>query len=226
MENKTYISQQDLDKFLSYLKLNKIWNYYLIVYNLAYSDKTYIELQKGDTSEIIVPEGIPYPKENPFSINICGVNSRLKIHQTLCGIRGLRFSTRLFRQKFIMNGEVFYGTVKKKRTTPMEIENCFVYILKHSHRDSNVSVLLKDKKVGISTDMNKRTKLLTLGPVGIEIVRLWKTTTKKAKLLEKNIHEKLSNRHLTGEWFSDETSDLVGIVESMVSEYLDYKNIS
>ena len=69
MENKTYISQQDLDKFLSYLKLNKIWNYYLIVYNLAYSDKTYIELQKGDTSEIIVPEGIPYPKENPFSIN-------------------------------------------------------------------------------------------------------------------------------------------------------------
>ena len=218
MEKKTYITQDDLDKFLLFLKSKSIWNYYLIVYNLAYSDKTYKELQISDISQIIIPEGIPHPNENPFLINICGVNTQLKIYQTFCGIRGLRFSTRLFRQKFFMDGQVFYGTLKKKRTSPTEFENCFIYILKHSHRDLRISQMFTDKKVGISTDMSKRTKLLTLGPVGIEVIKTWVTTPLKARMFEKRIHGKFKSRKIIGEWFSDENNDLIGIVENIISD--------
>jgi hypothetical protein len=220
MDNKSYISQEDLDKFLLYLKLKKKWNYYLIIYNLAYSDKTYVELQRGDVSELLIPEDIPYPIKNPFLINICGVNTHLKIHQNFCGIVGPRFSTRLFRQKFTMDGNVYYGRIKKGRIPLMGIDKCYIYVLKHSHRNLTISNLLSDKKVGISTNVNKRTKLLTLGPVGIEIVKLWETTNHKAKKLEKKIHKKLKYRNLTGEWFSDESGDLIQIVENIISKKL------
>jgi hypothetical protein len=218
MEKRTYISQEELDKFLDFLKSKEIWNYYLIVYNLAYSNKTYKELNKVDISEILVPNGIPKPTINPFSINICGVNHQLKIYQTFCGIRDVvRFSTRLFRSKFIMDGKVYYGSIKKKRTSLREFDEYYIYLLKHCHRNPEISKLLTDKKIGITNNVEKRIKLLTLGPVEIEVVKLWKTTHSKAVLTEKKIHSKLSDRRLVGEWFSDEENNLINILDLEMS---------
>jgi hypothetical protein len=178
-----------------------------------------VELKKGKLSEILVPNGIPKPTTNPFLIDICGVNFQLKLHQTFCGIRDVvKFSTRLFRAKFMMNGKVYYGSVKKKRTSLREFEEYYIYLLKHCHRNPEISKLLTDKKIGITNNVKKRIKLLTLGPVEIEVVKLWKTTHSKAVLMEKKIHSKLSDRRLVGEWFSDEENNLINILDLEMSE--------
>ena len=218
MKKRTYISQEELNIFLNFLKEKQIWNYYLIVYNLAHSNKTYIELKNSEISDLIIPDGIPIPNENPFKIAISGVSHRLKLHQTLCGIRNVNFCTSLFKKKFTINGEVYYGVLEEKRSKNRKINRGYIYVLKHTHRDPNVSKLLTDKKIGISYDIGKRTKLLTLGTVGIEVVKFWEMEYKNCQVLEKKIHEQFKNRNIIGEWFSDENDDIVKIIEKIILE--------
>lgn len=218
MENKTYVSQEKVDLFLSFLKSKELWNYYLIVYNLIHSQKTYVELQKGNLDNIIVPEEIPLPNKNPFTIKINGVNTQLKIYQTQCGIRGVNFSTKLFKKKFSMGGEIYYGSIPQKSNKNRVLDEGYVYIFKHIHRNPEVCKLLTDKKIGITYDIDKRSKQLTLGTVGIEVVRLWKSSSDTVQFFEKEIHSRLRDRNLIGEWFSDEDDSLVGIVENIINE--------
>jgi hypothetical protein len=218
MNDKTYVSQEKVDLFLSFLKSKELWGYYLIVYNLIHSQKTYVELQKGGLDNIIIPEGIPIPNKNPFLINICGVNTQLKIYQKQCGIMGVNFSTRLFKRKFSMGGEIFYGAVPQERNKNRKIDEGYVYIIKHVHRNPEVCKLLTDKKIGITYDIDKRSKQLTLGTVGVEIVKLWKSSSDIVQFFEKEIHSRLRDRNLIGEWFSDEDNSLIGIVEGIINE--------
>jgi hypothetical protein len=46
--------------------------------------------------------------------------------------------------------------------------------------------------------------------VGIEIVKLWKSNSSIVQFFEKEIHSRLRDRKLIGEWFSDEDDSLVG----------------
>lgn len=218
MKKRTYISQEELNIFLNFLKEKQIWNYYLIVYNLVHLNKTYIELKNSEISDLIIPDGIPIPNENPFKIGVSGVSQRLKVHQTLCGIRDVNFSTRLFNKKFTMNGKVYYGVLKEKKTKNRKIDEGYIYILKHTHRDPNISKLLSDKKIGITYDIEKRTKLLTLGTIGIEVIKVWKIEYTKCRILEKKIHNHLKKQNIIGEWFSDENDDVIKIIEKIILE--------
>lgn len=219
MENRTYITQQELDRFLNYLKLSKLWNYYLIIYNLVMSQQPYIEFKKKEVKELLIPEDIPIPKDNPFKLTIRGVNKTLKEYQTRCGIRGVTFSTKLFSRRFIIKGEIFYGILEKQKISYKKGEEGYVYIAKHNHRDPEVSKLLTDKKVGISYDYIKRMESLTLGTVGIEVLKAWKMNKDIIKFMESKIHSKLKERKLIGEWFSDENNDLVELVDNMVMSF-------
>jgi hypothetical protein len=216
MEKKTYLTQEELDKFLTYLKKIKKWKYYLIVYNLVLLKKTYKEMKKMD---IIIPEGIPDPNCNPFLMNIRSVNKALKIFQAQCGIRDIPFTTKLFSRRFLMDGKIYYGTFKEKKLSYSKEEYGFIYIVKHTHRNPEVSKLLTDKKIGISFDYRKRIQQLTLGTVGIEVVKMWKSNNSLIMKLEKDIHSKLKERNLIGEWFSDEDDQLVGIVSNIILSY-------
>ena len=218
MDKKTYISQETVDKFLSFLKRNRLWNYYLIVYNLIHSKKTYIGLQKGDLSNILIPEGIPIPKKNPFILKITGVNTQLKIYQKRCDITDVNFSTRLFKTKFTMGGKTFYGKINQEKSKNRNIDVGYVYVIKYVHRDPEISKLLTDKKVGITYDINKRLKQLTLGTINVEVVKVWEYKTKTVKFFEKKIHSKLKERNLIGEWFSDEDNSLIDVVDNILDE--------
>lgn len=217
MDKKTYVSEEQVNLFLSFLKSKEHWNYYLIVYNLIHSKKTYIELQKGNLEDILVPDNIPIPNKNPFVINISGVSHQLKIYQAQCGILGVNFSTRLFKRKFLMNGGVYYGSLPQGKSVNRKLDEGYVYIVKHIHRNPEISKLLTDKKIGITYDIEKRTKQLTLGTVGIEVIKLWKTSNSLIQFFEKKIHEQLRDRNLIGEWFSDEDNNLVSIVEEIIN---------
>lgn len=218
MKKETYISQERVDLFLSYLKKKNLWNYYIIVYNLIHSKKTYVELQKGKFEDLIIPNDIPTPPKNPFLLNITGVNTQLKVYQFDCGIRDVNFSTRLFKTKFTFGGKIFYGKLPpQEKNKNRDIDNCYIYVFKYVHRNPDICKLLTDKKIGITYDVNKRTKQLTLGTVSIQIIKLWKASSKTIKFLEKEIHSVLRERNLIGEWFSDDDDTLINLVENIIN---------
>lgn len=219
MENRTYITQEELDRFLNYLKLSKLWNYYLIVYNLVMSQRPYVEFKKMGVKELLIPQDIPIPNSNPFNLTIRGVNKMLKEYQFKSGIEGVIFSTKLFSRRFTLKGEIFYGILEKQKISYSKGKEGYVYVAKHNHRNPEVSKLLTDKKVGISYDYMKRMEGLTLGTVGIEVLRAWKMDKDMIKFMESKIHSKLKERKLIGEWFSDEDNNLVEMVENIVLSF-------
>lgn len=176
-------------------------------------------MKKEDVSKLHFPLDTPIPKSNPFKMSIRGVNKSLKIHGRKCGISDISLTTKIFSRRFTLNGEIYYGTTIKDVKTYKKGEEGYIYVVRHSHRNPDVSKLLTDKKIGISYDYTKRLSSLTLGTVGIEIVKVWKMNSSLMKLLEKNIHEKLIERNLVGEWFSDEKNDLVDIVDNIIESH-------
>jgi hypothetical protein len=94
-----------------------------------------------------------------------------------------------------------------------------VYIVKHSHRNPEISKLLTDKKIGISYDYTKRVNSLTLGTIGVEVVKSWKMSRHMTQILEKILHKELIKYNLIGEWFSDDDGELVNKVEKLVMSY-------
>ena len=216
MDIRSYITEDEVKKFLNYLKIKNKYNYYIIIYNLVYGNKSYKELQSCQVEDLLIPDEIPIPEKNPFLINITGVNTNLKTHQALCGIRGVNFSTRLFKQKFIMDGKLYCGSLKKSKNKNVIYKEGYLYIMKNTHINPKICKILKDKKIGITTDLNRRLKSLTLGPVGVDVIKLWKTNYSNVKLMEKKIHSVLNERNTIGEWFSDENEDLIKIVENIL----------
>lgn len=220
MEVREYITEEEFKRLLDYFKMNKLWKYYIIVYNLSLGGKTYDDLKKGGLDKIIIPEGIPIPKDNPFDLTIRTINKQIKIYQAKCGIRGVNISTKIFRKKFFMGGKVYFGLYEKEKGSYKRVEGVrYLYVIRHSHRDKNIDSLFTDKKIGISFDYGRRIKTLTLGPVGVEIISVWKMSRKMAELVEKEIHKILSDRRLVGEWFSDEDGQLLDIVRKLVFQY-------
>jgi|688.fasta_scaffold302069_1 hypothetical protein len=216
MGKRTYISQDELDRILAYLKLNEIWNYYLIIYNLVISQKSYLEL-KG--SDLIIPEGIPVPKKNPLDFTIRAVNKQLKIYNGKVGIWDVVLTTKTFSRRFTVKGEIFYGVLEKHKNSYNKNDEGYVYIVKHSHRNPEISKLLTDKKIGISYDYTKRVNSLTLGTIGVEVVKSWKMSRHMTQILEKILHKELIKYNLIGEWFSDDDGELVNKVEKLVMSY-------
>ena len=183
--------------------------------------KSYISFKRDGIKGVIIPEGIPIPNENPFNLLIRTVNKQLKIYQAKCGIRGVNFTTKIFQKRFSLRGEIFYGTYEKsKNKYKKEDGEGYLYIVRHTHRDNKINELFKDKKVGVSYDYIKRVEQLTLGTVGIEILKIWKMNKSVVNLAEKEIHKLLKERRLVGEWFSDEDGKLLEIVDEFISSYI------
>lgn len=216
MVKRTYISQNELDRILDYLKLHEIWNYYLIIYNLVIHQKPYFEL-KG--SDLIIPDGIPVPKKNPLDYTIRAVNKQLKIYNGKVGIWDVVLTTKTFSRRFTIKGEIFYGVLEKHKNSYNKNDEGYVYIVKHSHRNPEISKQLTDKKIGISYDYTKRINSLTLGTIGVEVVKAWKMSRQMTQILERILHDELKEYRLVGEWFSDENNELVDKVEKLVLSY-------
>lgn len=216
MEKRTYINQSELERILSYLKVNKMWNYYLMIYNLVLTEKPFIKLKDY---KITVPEGIPIPDKNPFNMTIRGVNKQLKTIQYKVGLGDVNLTTKIFSRRFTVKGEIFYGILDKHKISYDKNEDGYVYIVKHSHRNPEISKMLTDKKIGISYDYTKRINSLTLGTIGVEVIRAWKMSKHMTQYLEKVLHNEFNEYKLVGEWFSDYDNTLVDKVEKIVLSY-------
>lgn len=223
MKKRTYISQSELDRFLNYLKVSGKWNYYIIIHNLVIQQIPYVKLRKLPMSKLLIPEDCPIPTENPCSLIIRTINKQLKIYQAKCGIRDANFTTKLFSRRFTVKGEIFYGVLEENKITYKNESEGYVYIIKHSHRNPEISKLLTDKKIGISHDYLKRIGSLTLGTVGVEIIKVWKVSSSIIRFIENMLHTTFRERNLVGEWFSDEDDKLVGMVEEMISSFVPHE---
>jgi hypothetical protein len=220
MDKRTYISNDELNRFLNYLKVNKRWGYYVIIYNITKTGKSFTELKKINFIDIEIPKDVPIQDKNPFNITIRSFNQFLNLHGALSGLREIHFSTKLFLNKFMFKGNIYYGTMEKDRKSYKMMPNeGYLYIVKHVHRNPDVSKLLTDKKVGFSSNYLKRIEGLTLGTVGIELIKYWKMSMVMVKFIEKEIHNKLKDRQIIGEWFSDDDNQLVDMVSNIISSY-------
>lgn len=90
-----------------------------------------------------------------------------------------------------VSGKIFYGILNTDKNSYKKTEEGYVYIVKHSHRNPEISKRLTDKKVGISFDYTRRINGLTLGTIGIEVIRAWKMSSHMARFMEKTIHNEL-----------------------------------
>lgn len=216
MSKRGYITQGELDKILTYLKVNEIWNYYLIIYNLVLTQKPFKNFKKSD---LVIPEGIPVPENNPFDSTIRGVNKQLKVYQYKLGLRDVNLTTKIFSRRFSVRGEIMYGILDRSKVSYNKDGDGFVYVVKHIHRNPEISKLLTDKKIGISYDFTRRINSLTLGTIGVEVIKSWKMSRKMTQYIERILHEEFKERRLVGEWFSDEDGELVNKVEKLISSY-------
>jgi hypothetical protein len=183
---------------------------------LVIYQKPYFEL-KG--SELIVPDGIPVPKKNPLDLTIRAVNKQLKNYNGKVGIWDVVLTTKTFSRRFTIKGEIFYGILEKHKISYNKNDEGYVYIVKHNHRNPEISKLLTDKKIGISYDYTKRINSLTLGTIGVEIVKAGKMSRQMTQILERILHDELKEYRLVGEWFLDEDNKLVDKVEKLVLSY-------
>jgi hypothetical protein len=212
--DRSYITQKEVDILLTYLKENKKWDYYIIVYNLIHLQKTYVPMSKLSVNDLLIPDEIPIPDKSPFSLAITGVNQRLKVYLNECGIKDLNISSKFFSRKIIINNETVYGFIKQQKKTFDKNKDGFIYVLKYYHLQSEICKQLTDKKVGITYDLEKRVKNLTLGPIDVKVVKYWKMDYSLCMECEKILHNRLSDRRIIGEWFTDNDNSLIEIVEN------------
>jgi hypothetical protein len=215
---KNYISEEDVKRLLDYYILTENWDYYFIVYNLTIFGKKFSSIKKMDINQFVLPNNIKIPEKNPFYRQIRTINKQFKIHAAKARIRDVNISTKIFTKKFMIGGKLYYGVPEKEIHERDDNEYGFLYVLKHTHRDDKLNSMLTDKKIGISNNCNRRIKELTLGTVGIEVLKTWKIKNRMIHKIEKKIHSKLIERRLIGEWFSDEVNTIIDEVDNIIHE--------
>jgi hypothetical protein len=222
MSKRTYLYQEELDRLMNYLKgSEKNWlNYYFIIYNMVTFSKPFNEMKKVPFKDMVFPKDIPVPTHNPFDITLRSLNKQIKIASARVGIRDVNITTKLFSKKFLVGGIVCYGVLKESKNNYSRKEYGCIYCLKHSHRNPEISKLFTDKKIGRSIDYDKRVKTITLGPVGVELIKKWEIPTSKLNKVEKTLHSEFRERNIIGEWFDDPNNELCDKVEQIIMNIL------
>lgn len=235
MVKRTYITVDELNILLKYLKDNKLYHYYLIILcltelNINYKElskftwaKLYIALAKKPKvlAEIDEIRDIVNSKE-PITLHIRSFNKTIKIIQRRCKLHHIKnFSTKLFSSKLNLDGDYVYGYVEYRNNRKLlskEKEN-YIYVLEQTHRDKSIGNLLTDKKIGITHSLSNRIISLTLGPVGVKCIGLWKADNRLISKIEKTLHKKFKDRNIVGEWFEDSNNDLIHLVRKEIKTF-------
>lgn len=242
MSKRTYITRVELNKVMNYLKDRRLYRHYVIILCLTELSIKYKSLKQltwdkaflmfSDRPEIV--EELRDIRENMLSkhksvnghdrnkvvqMTLHGFNRVIKEHQLNMGLSHISdFSSKLFNSKIVVESEEVYGYIQYKRAKniPVERTDNYVYILRHTHRDERINELLTDKKIGITVNPYSRRNSLTLGPVDIECLRLWKVEVSFIKKIERLLHKKFLSRKIVGEWFEDKNNTLITEVEKEV----------
>jgi hypothetical protein len=213
MEKLKYLNQGHVDKILKYFIDTENWTYYYIVYNMVHTGLSFSELKKNK-GNLLIPNGVPNPPKNPFDLQIRTVNKQLKIYFAFAGMFDVSPSTFSFIHKMTVNGEIYYGmsprsNVFSKKENKSKEGRGFIYFIKHRHLNPEISKLLTDKKIGVSKNVKGRMNSLTLGPIDLEVLKVWEMDLEHAYKLEKKIHKVFREKHLVGEWFKDSDDKLI-----------------
>lgn len=231
-QKRTYITKEELNKVLTYLKDNKLYEYYLIVLCLSELsikfnylkdltwDKTNILFSnKQDVLNELQTIRGKNNDDKIIKMTIRGFNKTIKKHQIKMGMNHIiDFSTKLFNTKIIIDSKEVYGYIEYKGSSKIlkERKDNYIYVLKHNHRNNTINNLLTDKKIGITNNPYNRKSTLTLGPVGIECLKLWKVDVCFIGKIEKLLHKKFEKRNVIGEWFEDENNSLITEIEKEI----------
>ena len=240
MDRRTYITKDELNKVLKYLKDKELYRHYAITLCLCELTLKFKDLETltwdrlylilADRSELITEFKslrelmlVKYKKISGHDRNkivqmtLRGYNRSMKEHQRYMGLRHIaEFSTKLFNTKMTMESGEAYGYIEYRRVKNIELDrkDNYIYLLKHTYRDESISNLLTDKKIGITNNPRNRKMSLTLGPVGIECIKLWKVDVSFVGRIEKLLHKKFIHRKIVGEWFEDKDNDLIELMEN------------
>lgn len=242
MNRRTYITREELNKVLKYLKEKKLYRHYVIILCLSELlikfknlqqltwDKAY--LMFSDRPHIV--DELKYIKEymldahksvrghdrnKVVQMSLRGFNKVLKEHQRYIGLREISdFSTKIFNTKIIVESEEVFGYIEHKRSKNLleEKKDNYIYIIRHTHRDERINELLTDKKIGITNNPYNRKNSLTLGPIDVECLKLYKVEVSFIGRVEKLLHKKFVQRNIIGEWFEDKDNVLITEVEKEI----------
>ena len=219
MEKQKYLNQGHVDKILNYLKKTENWTYYYMIYNMVHTGLSFSQLKKK-RGDLLIPKGIPNPPKNPFTLHLRTVNKQLKIYFVYAGILDVSPSTFSFINKMTLDGQIFYGMSPRSKTQENKRVKKdgmgFIYLTKHRHINPIINNLLTDKKIGVSKNVKVRMNSLTLGPIDLEVLKVWELDLSYAYKLEKKIHKILHKRHLVGEWFEDSDNTLINELLSIM----------
>ncbi len=234
---RTYITKDELKSLLSIIKRDKKYDFYIIIkclteLNVGYKDlekmtwdKLAIALsdRKDLYSELVEFRDIANSKRKSYKANnIVQItnryfNEKIKEYQRYAGIsRSVSISSKIFGSRiYLESGEVhgFIRYVRKNKLADNQPKNRFLYVIRHKHREDRVNLFLTDKKIGITNDLNNRIKGLTLGPIEIECLKVWKVDISFIHKVEKILHKRFANRNIVGEWFEDPNNDMIEIIE-------------
>jgi hypothetical protein len=236
---RTYITKDELKSLLNIIKRDKKYDFYIIIkclteLNVGYKvlekmtwDKLAIALsdRKDLYNELVEFRDIANSKRKSYKVNhIVQIsnryfNEKIKEYQRYAGIsRSVNISSKIFGSRIYLESGEVHGVIEyvKKNKLAEPPKNNFLYVVRHKHRDDMINALLKDKKIGITNDLNHRIKGLTLGPVEIECLKVWKIDFSFIHKVEKILHKKFEDRKIIGEWFEDMDNNIVQEIEKEI----------
>lgn len=242
MNRRTYITRGELNKLLNYLKDNKLYRHYVIILCLTelsikyknleqltwdkaylmFSDRPHIVEELKEIRDYMVNTHRSVSGHNRDKIvqmTLRGFNRVMKEHQRYIGLRHISdFSSKLFNTKIIVESEEVFGYIEHKRAKNIVVEkrDNYIYVLRHTHRDERINILLTDKKIGITNNPYNRKLSLTIGPVDVECLKLWKVEVSFVGRVEKLLHKKFKDRNVVGEWFEDNDNLLITEIEKEI----------
>ena len=256
LKNKrTYITKDEVTKVLNHLKDKGLYRQYVIVLALTELnikfvnmmlltwDKLYIMLadkplilNEFKNMRNIMEEKYKsvsgHDRNRVIQMTLRGFNKCMKEQQRYMGLWEIAdFSTKLFNTRMMLHDEEVYGYIeyRREKRMPEVKKDTYIYLLKQTHRDVNISKLLTDKKIGLTNSPRNRKSSLTLGPVGIECIKLWKVDVSFTGKVEKILHKKFVHRNIVGEWFEDKENDLINLMEGEFETFklmgIDVENI-
>ena len=237
---KTYITKDELKSFLNFFKKDNKYDFYIIVkclteLNVGYKDlekmtwdKLAIVLsnRKDLYNELVEVRDIANSKRKSYKVNHIVqfsnryFNRKIKEYQRYAGIsRNVKITSKIFGSRIYLETGEAHGYIEyvRKNKLAEQPKNNFLYVVRHKHRDDKINTLLTDKKIGITNDLNHRIKGLTLGPVEIECLKVWKIDFSFIHKVEKILHKKFNNRSIVGEWFDDMDNNMIREIEREIS---------
>jgi hypothetical protein len=237
---KTYITKDELKSLLNVIKKYKKYDFYIIIkclteLNVGYKDlekmtwdKLAIALsdRKDLYNELVELRDIVNSKRKSHKVNhIVQIsnryfNQKIKEYQRYAGIsRGVNISSKIFGSRICLESGEVHGFIEyvRKNKLAEQPKNNLLYVVRHKHRDDIVNERLKDKKIGITNDLNHRIKGLTLGPIEIECLKVWKIDFSFIHKVENILHKKFEDRKIIGEWFEDADNNIIKEIEKEIT---------